>query len=325
MTQIVDALSLPSQNVPEALRTETYFDLNAHAFRHSELLRNPALSSVAAVINGIGEYVTQWLDTTLPALPTDGAAETLVDEAPAHAFCSGRFRVVVARGARFEPSSIIGVRRDENPNTLYIGHGAHVHGDVCLSHGSIHVGDGTLIERGATVKGPAILGENNQVRSGAYLRENVLIGDGGTFRGELKNVVMLDRASYVHPCYVADSLCGYKSHFGAQAVTANFGIFEGVRETERPRNVRLRLQDTVYDLGRPWFGAVIGDFCQVGCNSVMDPGTFLRPSTIVYPLTRLSSGVYGPNVVLKNKPLAHGIIESAPLIRISEQAEKTEK
>ena len=313
MTPVADALSLSSQDVPEALRIESYVDLDAHAFRHSDFFKNPSLTNVAAMVNGIGDYVIQWLDATLTPLLTNGACEVLVDEAPHHAFCSGRFRVVVARGAHFAPSSVFGVHGDDDMNTLYVGSDASVYGDVYLNNGSIHIGAGTTIERGVTIKGPSILGENNQVRSGAYLRENVMIGDSGTFRGEYKNAVILDEAASPHPCYVGDSLCGYKSHFGAQVVTANFGIFEGARESVQPRNARLRIEETVYDLGQPWFGAIVGDFCQVGCNSVMDPGTFLKPNTIVYPLTRLPGGVYGPNEVLKNKPLAHGIIESAPL------------
>ena len=60
-------------------------------------------------------------------------------------------------------------------------------------------------------------------------------------------------------------------------------------------------------------GICMGDFSQVGCNSVSDPGAFLKPYTIVYALTRIKKGFYGPNEVLKNKPMEHGIIERAPL------------
>ncbi|GAF85929.1 unnamed protein product, partial [marine sediment metagenome] len=95
------------------------------------------------------------------------------------------------------------------------------------------------------------------------------------------------------------------------ATTANLGIFAVLAR----EGIVIALDGKKYDLGRPKLGIVMGDYSQVGCNSVSDPGTFLAPWTITYQLTRLNRGFYGPNEVLKNKPMEHGIIERSPLTR----------
>ena len=117
--------------------------------------------------------------------------------------------------------------------------------------------------------------------------------------------------------YVGDSLCGYMSHFGNQATAANLGIYEGVRDPDKRQSIVVRVGDKAYDLGKPKMGVCLGDFSQVGCNSVADPGTFLAPYTIVYSLTRITKGFYGPNEVLKNKPMEHGVVERAKLQPLS--------
>ena len=80
----------------------------------------------------------------------------------------------------------------------------------------------------------------------------------------------------------------------------------------------LKHDGKAYDLGGPKLGIILGDFSQVGCNSVADPGTFLAPYTIVYQLTRINKGFYGPNVLLKNKPIEHGVVEITPLSPLNE-------
>jgi hypothetical protein len=75
----------------------------------------------------------------------------------------------------------------------------------------------------------------------------------------------------------------------------------------------LAVDGKQYDLGRPKVGIIMGDYSQVGCNSVSDPGTFLAPWTVVYQLSRLNKGFYGPRELIKNKPMEHGVIERSPL------------
>ena len=130
---------------------------------------------------------------------------------------------------------------------------------------------------------------------------------------EMKNTVLMNKANFPHPSYLGDSICGYMAHFGNQATTANLGIYEGLRETAKRHSLKIRFGGKTYDLGTPKMGVVMGDYCQVGCNCATDPGTFLKPYTIAYTLTRIAKGFYGPNEILKNKPMAHGVIERSPL------------
>jgi len=160
--------------------------------------------------------------------------------------------------------------------------------------------------------GPAIFGHNNSIRQGAYFRGQTVIGDNGVFRGELKNVVVMNGAQFPHPSYLGDSICGYKSHFGNQVTTANISIFDAVSAEPKP-SISVTVDGKKYDFRRRKMGAIIGDESQVGCNSVIDPGTFVGLRSVVYSLTRLNRGVYGPNELIKNKPLEKGVLERGPL------------
>ena len=102
------------------------------------------------------------------------------------------------------------------------------------------------------------------------------------------------------------------THFGNQATTANLGIFAGLVQSHLRKPLIIHCNGKAYDLGKPKMGICMGDFSQVGCNSVTDPGTFLKPYTISYALARIPKGFYGPNEILKNKPLEHGVIERSP-------------
>ena len=155
-------------------------------------------------------------------------------------------------------------------------------------------------------------GKDTEIRQGAYLRGDIIIGNGCTIRGEIKNCVLMDKANFPHPSYLGDSLCGHMTHFGNQATTANLGIFAGLVPNDKRKPLVIRCNGKAYDFGKPKMGICMGDFSQVGCNSVTDPGTFLKPYTISYALARIPKGFYGPNEILKNKPLEHGIIERSP-------------
>ena len=313
MAEVIDLMSLPAEEVPAQFKVETYFDLKSRPFEHAALFAMPGVTSVVAVVRSIGKYTAKWLEENLPRLESERGERALEDTTPHNAPSFGHFRVVLEEGACFRPSAVFGVEDGKAPNTIYVAAGACVAGDICLDKGSIYIGEGTTVERGATIKGRSVIGKKNEIRMGAYFRADILIGNGGTFRGELKNVVMLDRANFPHPSYVGDSICGFMSHFGNQATTANLGIFAGVVESDKRKNLHLAIDGKTYDLASPKLGIILGDFSQVGCNSVSDPGTFLAPYTIVYQLTRINKGFYGPNVLLKNKPMEHGVVEITPL------------
>ena len=131
--------------------------------------------------------------------------------------------------------------------------------------------------------------------------------------GEIKNSVLMDKENFTHKSYLGDSACGYMSHFGNQATSANLGIFNGLVTSAERKNIVVSCAGKQYDLGKAKMGICMGDYSQVGCNSVSDPGTFLKPYTIVYALSRINKGFYGPHEVLKNKPMENGVIERASL------------
>ena len=223
--------------------------------------------------------------------------------------CPGGAHAHAAAGGR-------GGRREAQPfalgqaPTLFVGVGVSVLGGVFdLSRGSIYLGAGTVVEPGAHLVGPCIVGRSCMVRHGAYLRGDVLLGDGVVVRCEMKNALAMDHAELCHPGYVGDSIVGFGAHFGCHALTANLPMLGGPGTT-----VVVEVSGLRVDLGRRKLGVIMGDGCQLGCNSVTEPGCLMGKRTMCYPLTRLPKGVYGPNELIKNKPMEHGVIERAPLV-----------
>jgi len=308
--EVLKLAELDKADVPAAFRAETYFDFQAHPFKHRALFDQT--HSVCGAIAGVHDYAAAWLAEAAAERRAGGSVHT--DAAPeATSRVRGAFELILEDGAVFEPDAIFGSPTDER-HAIIVESGARVIGGLFyVDQGGIFIGRGTTIEPGVTIKGPSIIGEECEIRSGAYLRGDCILGDGGTFRGEIKNAVLMDRAIFPHPCYVGDSLCGYGTHFGNQATAANLRIFAGVEPGER-RHLLVRVEGKTYDLGRAKMGVCLGDFSQVGCNAVADPGVFLQPYTIAYALIRLNKGFYGPKEVLKNKPMEHDVIERVPLL-----------
>ena len=300
---------IPQNEVPERLKIHFYFDFNKYPFRHRDLFERQEINSVISVLEAIHPYACEWIQKSLQEKKNSSTVKELSPQA-FKGKSTGNFVIYVEDGAIFEPSFIKGSLKDKG-HTLFIGKDTHLTGaSVFLDEGDIYIGENNVIESGVGIKGPTIIGNKNEIRQGAYFRGDVIIGDGGTYRGEIKNSVMMDKANFPHPSYVGDSVCGYATHFGNQATTANLGIYAGI---SGKKNVVIVVQEKKYDIGRPKIGIILGDYSRVGCNSVSDPGVFVGPNTIFYSLCRISKGFYGPNEVLKNKPLEKGIIERAPL------------
>ncbi|OGS27298.1 MAG: hypothetical protein A2297_00435 [Elusimicrobia bacterium RIFOXYB2_FULL_48_7] len=310
--EVLKVKDLKKEDVPKEMRVESYFDLKAHPFKHEALLTGEGVNSVVSVIGKIGSYSKKWIADTIsenlkknPVLKVQKS----FDKINTH----GHFEVILEEGAVFSPSCIFGSKDAGKAGKLYVSKNAVVFGsDIYLDEGDIFIDEGAVIEASAGLKGPTIIGKKTSVREGAYLRGNVIIGDGAVIRGELKNVLILDKGNFPHPSYLGDSICGYMSHFGNQVTAANLGIYEGLKDADKRTNLVFRLGGKSYDIGTPKMGVVAGDFCQIGCSSTTDPGTFLMPHTISYTLTRISKGFYGPNEILKNKALEKGIIERSP-------------
>ena len=129
------------------------------------------------------------------------------------------------------------------------------------------------------ITGPAIIGPGTEIRPGAFIRGNALIGANCVIGNstELKNVIIFDNVQVPHYNYVGDSILGYKSHMGAGAVTSN------VKQDKTP--VTVQCGDERVETGLKKFGAMLGDNVEVGCNSVLNPGTVVGRGSRVYPLS----------------------------------------
>ena len=139
---------------------------------------------------------------------------------------------------------------------------------------------------------PCIIGPETEVRHGAFVRGSALVGAGCVVGNsvELKNVILFDGVQVPHYNYVGDSILGYKSHMGAGAITSN------VKADKKP--VVIKDGENLYETGRKKVGATLGDFADIGCNSVLNPGTVIGRRTSVYPLSSVR-GAVPPDCIYK--------------------------
>ncbi len=130
----------------------------------------------------------------------------------------------------------------------------------------------------AYIGAPAIIGAGTEVRHCAFIRGKALVGENCVVgnSAELKNVILFDDVQVPHYNYVGDSILGYKAHMGAGSITSN------VKSDKTPVCVR---GEEVYNTGLKKVGAFLGDFAEIGCNSVLNPGTVIGRNTNVYPLS----------------------------------------
>ena len=143
-----------------------------------------------------------------------------------------------------------------------------------------------------------ILGPGTEVRHGAYLRGNALVGEGAVVGNstELKNVILFDGVQVPHYNYVGDSVLGYRAHLGAGAVTSN------VKSDRTP--VTVRIDGVLLPTGRKKLGALVGDRVEIGCNSVLNPGTVIGRDSRVYPLSCVRGFVPANTIYKKQGELA---------------------
>jgi NDP-sugar pyrophosphorylase family protein len=146
----------------------------------------------------------------------------------------------------------------------------------------------------ATLKGPVILGKNVEVRPGAFIRGNVLVGEGSVVGNstELKNVIIFDSVQVPHYNYVGDSILGYKSHMGASSLTSNVKSDKTL--------VKVHGEDGDIETGLKKFGAAVGDYVEVGCGSVLNPGTVVGRHSNIYPLSSVR-GCVDKNSIYKRE------------------------
>jgi NDP-sugar pyrophosphorylase family protein len=160
---------------------------------------------------------------------------------------------------------------------------------------AVFVGQGTVIEHGAMIKGPAWIGENCEIRNGCYIRENVIIGNGVVAGNscEFKNCLVFDEAQVPHFNYVGDSILGYKAHLGAGVILSNVKLDKTEVMVTGPDGKTI-------PSGLRKFGAVVGDHAEVGCNSVLSPGSVIGRHSILYPGTQWR-GVLGEAQIAKTR------------------------
>lgn len=146
----------------------------------------------------------------------------------------------------------------------------------------------------AYIAGPAIIGEDTEIRHCAFIRGNAIVGNHCVVGNstELKNVILFNNVQVPHYNYVGDSILGYKSHMGAGSITSN------VKSDKKL--VLVKNGTECFETGLKKFGAMIGDGVEVGCNSVLNPGTVIGKNSNIYPLSCVR-GVIPENSIYKNK------------------------
>jgi NDP-sugar pyrophosphorylase family protein len=137
----------------------------------------------------------------------------------------------------------------------------------------------------ASITGPCIIDENAQIRHCAFIRGNAIIGKGAVVGNscEIKNSLLFDEVEVPHYNYVGDSVLGYKAHLGAGAITSNI--------KNDKKNVVIKFPLGEIETGLRKLGAVVGDGVQVGCNTVLNPGTVIGKNTRIYPLNSIRGWV----------------------------------
>jgi len=150
----------------------------------------------------------------------------------------------------------------------------------------------------AYINGPCIIGKEAEVRHCAFIRGNVIVGEGAVVGNscELKNVILFDGVQVPHYNYVGDSILGYKSHMGAGSITSNVKSDKTL--------VKVHAEDGDIETGLKKFGAILGDFVEVGCGSVLNPGTVIGPKSNIYPLSSVRGCVDGGCIYKKQGEVA---------------------
>ena len=142
------------------------------------------------------------------------------------------------------------------------------------------------------IAGPCIIGHGTEVRPGAFVRGSALVGDNCVVGNstELKNVILFDNVQVPHYNYVGDSILGYKAHMGAGSITSN------VKSDKKL--VVIKNEGELIETGRKKVGALVGDRVEVGCNTVLNPGTVIGRDSNVYPVSCVR-GVIPENCIYK--------------------------
>lgn len=159
---------------------------------------------------------------------------------------------------------------------------------------NIWVAKSAKVAPSASITGPCIIDEDAEIRHCAFIRGNAIVGKNSVVGNstELKNVILFDNVQVPHYNYVGDSVLGYRSHMGAGSITSNVKSDKTL--------VTVKLDDKKIETGFKKFGAMLGDFVEVGCGSVLNPGTVIGKNTNIYPLSSVR-GFVPENSIFKSQ------------------------
>lgn len=266
------------------LKTESFFDLTSN--QHPQLIQ-------------AGEYVWEPLNKL----------KTYLEEYPFQPLYSSFFKdtiplertLILHNGDIVDGEEATVVFGDTTKGKLQVSLGGEILAGAsvfmagsCFCGDDIAIGKGVLIESGALIKSPVVIGDCNEIRQGAYLRGHIVSGRGCVLghTTEIKHSIFLDDAKAGHFNYIGDSILGNSTNLGAGTKFANLRFIGG--------NVHIDSDGTIIDTGRKKLGAILGDNCQTGCNSVTNPGTILARECFVMPNATTRSGFHPQGTVIRS-------------------------
>jgi len=166
---------------------------------------------------------------------------------------------------------------------------------------NVFIGKGTIVEHGAMIKGPAWIGEDCEIRNGCYIRGNVVVGNDVVLGNscEFKNCLIFDGARIPHFNYVGDSILGYKAHLGAGVILSNVRLDH--------QEIQVAAPTGKVSTGLKKFGAIIGDYAEIGCNAVLSPGSVIGCHSVIYPGCQWR-GILPPHSIAKVQQAIHIVL-----------------
>lgn len=158
---------------------------------------------------------------------------------------------------------------------------------------NVWIHESAKVSESASITGPCIIDEGAEVRQCAFIRGNAIIGKDAVFGNscEIKNAILFNNVQVPHFSYVGDSILGYKSHMGASSIISNF--------KSDKKNIVIKNGEERQETNLRKVGAFLGDYAEIGCGAVLNPGTIVMPNSNVYPLASVR-GVVPANSIVKS-------------------------
>ena len=168
---------------------------------------------------------------------------------------------------------------------------------------NVWIAKDAVIAPTASINGPCIIGKSAEIRQCAFIRGNAIVGEGAVVGNstELKNVILFNKVQVPHYNYVGDSVLGYKAHMGAGSITSN------VKSDKKL--VVVKGADEQIETGLKKFGAMIGDNVEVGCGSILNPGTVVGPDSNIYPLSSVREVIPAHSIYKKRGEVAEKVAD----------------